>query len=77
MNANRFFQTPEEGARTAIFLATDDSVKNISGEYFYKCKVAKSSKRSKDIRMARKLSALSKNLILEKKSYSLKAAHGS
>ena len=62
-----FFQTPEEGARTAIFLATDDSVKNISGEYFYKCKVAKSSKRSKDIRLARKLSVFSKNLILEKK----------
>lgn len=60
-----FFQTPEEGARTAIFLATDDSVKNISGEYFYKCKVAKSSKLSKDIRLARKLSVFSKNLILE------------
>ena len=60
-----FFQTPEEGARTAIFLATDDSVKNITGEYFYKCKVAKSSKRSKDIRLARKLSVFSRDLILK------------
>lgn len=63
-----FFQTPEEGARTAIFLATDDSVKNISGEYFYKCKVAKSSMRSKDIRLARKLSVFSKNLIIGNKN---------
>ena len=63
-----FFQTPEEGARTAIFLATDDSVKNISGEYFYKCKVAKSSMRSKDIRLARKLSLFSKNLIIGNKN---------
>ena len=61
-----FFQTPEQGARTAIFLATDDSVKNISGEYFYKCKVANSSKRSKDMRLARKLSVFSKKLILKK-----------
>jgi len=50
-----FFQTPVEGARTAIFLAVDDSVKNISGEYFYKCKIAPSSKRSKDMELARKL----------------------
>ncbi|MCR5632804.1 MAG: SDR family oxidoreductase [Eubacterium sp.] len=63
-----FFQTPEEGAKTAIFLATDDSVKNISGEYFYKCKVAKSSMRSKDIRLARKLSVFSKNLIIGNKN---------
>ena len=63
-----FFQTPEEGARTAIFLATDDSVKNISGEYFYRCKVAKSSMRSKDIRLARKLSLFSKNLIIGNKN---------
>lgn len=54
------------GARTAIFLATDDSVKNITGEYFYKCKVAKSSKRSKNIRLARKLSVFSRDLILKK-----------
>ena len=59
-----FFQTPEEGARTAIFLATDDSVKNISGEYFYRCKIAKSSSRSKDMRLARDLFRFSKKLII-------------
>lgn len=61
-----FFQTPEEGARTAIFLAMDDSVKNVSGEYFYNCKIAKSSKRSKDMRLARKLFVLSKKLVMKK-----------
>ena len=29
-----FFLTPAEGARTAIYLATDELVKDISGEYF-------------------------------------------
>lgn len=61
-----FFQTPEEGARTEIFLAMDGSVKNVSGEYFYNCKIAKSSKRSKDMRLARKLFVLSKKLVMEK-----------
>ena len=58
-----FFQTPEEGARTAIFLATDDSVKDISGEYFYKCRIAKSSKRSKDMELAKKLYEFTEELI--------------
>ncbi|MCR4642492.1 MAG: SDR family oxidoreductase [Lachnospiraceae bacterium] len=61
-----FFQTPEEGARTAIFLAMDDSVKNVSGEYFYRCRIAKSSKRSKDMRLARNLFVLSKKLVMKK-----------
>lgn len=59
-----FFQTPEEGARTAIFLASDNSVKDITGEYFYKCKIAKSSKRSKDMRLAKKLFSFSRKLII-------------
>ncbi len=58
-----FFQTPEEGARTAIFLATDESVKDITGEYFYKCKIAKSSKRSKDMELAKKLFEFSEELV--------------
>ncbi|MBR5649428.1 SDR family oxidoreductase [Pseudobutyrivibrio sp.] len=62
-----FFQTPAEGARTAIFLATDDSVKNISGEYFYKCKIASSSKKSKDMELAKRLYKLSENLVQQSK----------
>ncbi len=58
-----FFLTPTEGARTAIYLATDESVKDISGEYFYKCKIAKSSKRSKDPELAKRLFELSEQLV--------------
>ncbi|MCR4940438.1 MAG: SDR family oxidoreductase [Treponemataceae bacterium] len=58
-----FFLTPEQGARTAIFLATDPSVKDISGEYFYKCRIAGSSKRSKDLELAKRLYELSEQLV--------------
>jgi len=58
-----FFQTPAEGARTAIFLATDDSVKDITGEYFYRCKIAHSSRRSKDMNLAKKLYEFSEQLV--------------
>lgn len=58
-----FFQTPEQGARTAIFLASDDSVSDVTGEYFYKCKIAKSSKRSKDMELAKKLFEFSEELV--------------
>ena len=57
-----FFLTPAQGADTAIFLATDPSVKNISGEYFYKRKIAKSSKRSKDMNSANHLYELSNKM---------------
>ena len=58
-----FFQTPAEGARTAIFLSTDDSVKDITGEYFYRCKIANSSRRSKDMNLAKKLYEFSEKLV--------------
>lgn len=54
-----FFQTPKEGATTALFLATDPSVADITGEYFYKCRIAKSSKRSQDMELAKNLYELS------------------
>ncbi|MCL9661962.1 SDR family oxidoreductase [Paenibacillus hunanensis] len=34
-----FFQTPEQGAETAVFLATDPSVEGQSGHYYYRKKV--------------------------------------
>ena len=58
-----FFQTPAEGARTAIFLATDESVNNITGEYFYRCKIANSSRRSKDMELAKRLYEFSEQLV--------------
>lgn len=58
-----FFQTPAEGARTAVFLATDESVKEITGEYFYKCKITKSSKCSHDMEAAARLWELSERMV--------------
>ena len=54
-----FFLTPEEGARTAVYLATSSEVNKVSGEYFYKCKIAKSSELSKDMVLAKRLYDLS------------------
>lgn len=50
-----FFQTAEQGADTAIYLASSDEVADITGEYFYKRKIAKSSARSQDISLAKRL----------------------
>ena len=58
-----FFLTPAEGAATAIYLATDESVGHVSGGYFYKCHIAKSSKRSKSRKAARRLFALSEEMV--------------
>ena len=58
-----FFLTPAEGAATAIYLATDDSVSHISGGYFYKCRIAKSSKRSKSRKLAKRLYELSEEMV--------------
>lgn len=55
----RLFQvaaiSPEEGAQTSIFLATDPSVAQMSGKYFTKSKAVRSSPVSYDNDIARKL----------------------
>lgn len=53
------FQTPERGCRTAVYLATSEEVANVSGEYFFKCKIARTSRRSKDMEAAGRLFDLS------------------
>ena len=58
-----FFLTPAEGAATAIYLATDESVGHVSGGCFYKCHIAKSSKRSKSRKAARRLFAISEEMV--------------
>ncbi len=63
-----FFQTPEQGARTAIYLASSKEVRGITGEYFCKCKIAKSSKRSKDMELAKKLFEFSEGLVYDDRS---------
>ena len=51
------------GFATAIFLATDDAVRDISGEYFYKRMIARSSRRSKDMKLAKRLWKFTEELI--------------
>lgn len=43
-----FFRSPEEGASTAVYLATDPSVEGITGEYFYNGKPGKVSRKARD-----------------------------
>jgi NAD(P)-dependent dehydrogenase (short-subunit alcohol dehydrogenase family) len=43
-----FFLTSAQGAETAIYLASSPEVRTVSGEYFYKKKVAATSVRAKD-----------------------------
>jgi len=57
-----FFLTPQEGARTAGYLATSPNVANITGKYFYRCKVAKTSKAAKSRKLARQLFKLSEEI---------------
>lgn len=50
-----FFRSPEEGAATAVYLATDPSVEGITGEYFYNGKPAKVSRKARDEELSKKL----------------------
>jgi NAD(P)-dependent dehydrogenase (short-subunit alcohol dehydrogenase family) len=54
--------TPAEGAETSIYLATSDDVKGITGKYWDKCKMKKSSKRSYSKEDAQRLWLLSEKL---------------
>ncbi|NDI36762.1 SDR family oxidoreductase [Chengkuizengella sediminis] len=50
-----FFLSAEEGASTAIYLATSDEVKDTTGEYFYKKKISLVSKIAQDNELSKKL----------------------
>ncbi|WP_237179252.1 SDR family oxidoreductase [Paenibacillus sp. MMS18-CY102] len=45
----------EKGAATSVFLASSPKVEGVSGQYFIRCKEARSSKLSHDLQLARKL----------------------
>ena len=55
----RLFQfaaiSPEEGARTSVYLAASPEVEGVSGKYFEKCKAVPSSPESYDLTSARRL----------------------
>ncbi|WP_298006910.1 MULTISPECIES: SDR family oxidoreductase [Anaerolinea] len=55
----RLFQfaaiSPEEGARTSVYLAASQEVEGVSGKYFEKCRAVPSSPESYDLASARRL----------------------
>ncbi|NLL05573.1 MAG: SDR family oxidoreductase [Clostridiaceae bacterium] len=57
-----FFQTPEKGAQTAVYLATSPDVEGVTGKYYYQKKPLPSSKRSYDKEMAKSLWELSEKM---------------
>ena len=57
-----FGKNKKKGAETSVFLASDESVATISGEYFVKKKVAQASASSADMTLAKKLWEVSEQL---------------
>lgn len=54
-----FFISPEMGAVTAVYLATSQDVSRVTGKYFYRCKMTKTSKEAKNRKTAKRLFSLS------------------
>ena len=50
-----FFRTAEQGAATAIYLASSPAVEGVSGKYFVDCREARSSGATYDIEVTRRL----------------------
>jgi NAD(P)-dependent dehydrogenase (short-subunit alcohol dehydrogenase family) len=62
LSARIFGRTPEEGARTSIYLASSTEVENVTGGYFADCRQVKSSSLSYDLELARRLWQVSQEL---------------
>jgi NAD(P)-dependent dehydrogenase (short-subunit alcohol dehydrogenase family) len=61
--ARPFMLTPEEGARTSVYLASSPEVAGVTGKYFSKCKPVKSNAVSYDVQSQQKLWSLSEQLV--------------
>lgn len=57
-----FIATPEKGARTSIYLASAPELEKVSGKYFVGCKEAKSSRRSHDRAIGKRLLTVTEKL---------------
>jgi len=57
-----FFQTSQQGAETAIYLATSHDVEGVTAKYFYHKRPIPSSKRSYDKVDAKKLWVISEKM---------------
>jgi NAD(P)-dependent dehydrogenase (short-subunit alcohol dehydrogenase family) len=58
-----FAISPEKGARTSIYLATSPDVADVTGGYFYKCRPSTPTKIALDDEAARRLWAVSEELV--------------
>jgi NAD(P)-dependent dehydrogenase (short-subunit alcohol dehydrogenase family) len=63
IGAKLFAISPEQGARTSIYLASSPDVEGATGVYWYKCTPAKMSKAARDDAAARRLWTESEALI--------------
>jgi NAD(P)-dependent dehydrogenase (short-subunit alcohol dehydrogenase family) len=63
---SHFFITPEEGARTAVYLAISPEVNGLSGGYYYKQKLAPVSKAGENSELIQRFYELSEKLVKEK-----------
>jgi NAD(P)-dependent dehydrogenase (short-subunit alcohol dehydrogenase family) len=60
--ARPFGLTPEQGARTSIYLATSPDVADVSGRYFVNCRPAQPRPQAADAEMARRLWEVSERM---------------
>jgi retinol dehydrogenase-12 len=58
-----FLLTPEQGAKTQIYLASSPSVEGVSGGYYVKSRAARSSPRSYDVDARKRLWGVSETLV--------------
>jgi NAD(P)-dependent dehydrogenase (short-subunit alcohol dehydrogenase family) len=61
--AKPFFLSPAKGARTSIYLASSPEVEGITGQYFDKCRPAKSRRWAQDAEAAQRLWQVSEELV--------------
>lgn len=64
--AKPFMLRPEQGARTSVYLATAPEVADVSGQYFIRCRRARTSKVAGDTAAAARLWEASERLIAER-----------
>lgn len=57
-----FMATPEDGAKTSVYVATSDEIEGGTGEYFEKYTIKDISKKCKDAEFQKKFRQLSEGL---------------
>ena len=53
--ASPFLRSPAKGAETGIYLAGDAAAQGASGDYYYDCKPARTSRLAQDVELQEKV----------------------